>query len=70
MSTNRQAATAAIEAAGIVAVIRIKDPAKLQAVVDAISEGGRAYRQHQQSTTLYEAHARFVGPRRLSLSTA
>jgi 2-dehydro-3-deoxyphosphogluconate aldolase/(4S)-4-hydroxy-2-oxoglutarate aldolase len=40
MSTNRKAATAAIEAAGIVAVIRIKDPAKLQAVVDAISEGG------------------------------
>ena len=40
MSTNRQAATAAIEAAGIVAVIRIKDPAKLQGVVDAISEGG------------------------------
>ena len=38
--------------------------------LDAISEGGRAYRQHQQSTTLYEAHARFVGPRRLSLSTA
>ena len=40
MSTTRHAATAAIERAGIVAVIRIKDPAKLQAVVDAISEGG------------------------------
>ena len=40
MTTTRHAATAAIEAAGIVAVIRIKDPAKLQAVVDAISEGG------------------------------
>ncbi len=40
MSSTRQAATAAIEKAGIVAVIRIKDPAKLQAVVDAISEGG------------------------------
>ena len=40
MITHRQAATAAIEAAGIVAVIRIKDPAKLQSVVDAIAEGG------------------------------
>ena len=40
MPTNRQTATAAIEQAGIVAVIRIKDPAKLQGVVDAISEGG------------------------------
>jgi 2-dehydro-3-deoxyphosphogluconate aldolase/(4S)-4-hydroxy-2-oxoglutarate aldolase len=40
MPTTRHAATAAIEAGGIVAVIRIKDPAKLQAVVDAISEGG------------------------------
>ena len=40
MPTTRQAATAAIEQAGIVAVIRIKDPAKLQGVVDAISEGG------------------------------
>ena len=40
MSTLRKDATAAIERAGIVAVIRIKDPGKLQAVVDAISEGG------------------------------
>ncbi len=40
MPTNRHAATAAIEQAGIVAVIRIKDPAKLQGVVDAISAGG------------------------------
>jgi 2-dehydro-3-deoxyphosphogluconate aldolase/(4S)-4-hydroxy-2-oxoglutarate aldolase len=40
MTTHRQAATAAIEAAGIVAVIRIKDAGKLQAVVDAIAEGG------------------------------
>ena len=40
MPTNRQTATAAIEQAGIVAVIRIKDPAKLQGVVDAISAGG------------------------------
>jgi len=40
MSNTRQRITATIEAAGIVAVIRIKEPAKLQAVVDAISEGG------------------------------
>ena len=40
MSTLRKDATAAIERAGIVAVISIKDPGKLQAVVDAISEGG------------------------------
>ena len=40
MSTLRKDATAAIERAGIVAVIRIKDPGKLQAVVDAISQGG------------------------------
>ena len=31
---------AAVERAGIVAVIRIKDPAKLRDVVDAIAEGG------------------------------
>lgn len=37
--------------------------------LDAISEGGRAYRDQQDHTTLYAAHARFVGPRRLSLST-
>ena len=30
----------AVERAGIVAVIRMKDPNKLQAVVDAIAEGG------------------------------
>ena len=40
MSNTRQSITNTIEAAGIVAVIRIKDPAKLQAIVDAISEGG------------------------------
>jgi 2-dehydro-3-deoxyphosphogluconate aldolase / (4S)-4-hydroxy-2-oxoglutarate aldolase len=40
MSSTRQSTTTKIERAGIVAVIRIKDPAKLQAVVDAISEGG------------------------------
>ncbi len=40
MSASREALTAAIEEAGIVAVIRMKEPATLQAVVDAISEGG------------------------------
>ena len=44
MSTNvtqsRAAVTAQIEALGVVAVIRLKDPGKLRAVVDAIAEGG------------------------------
>ena len=39
MSTTRHAATATIERA-VVAVIRMKDPAKLRAVVDAIADGG------------------------------
>src|SRR5687768_18398722 len=34
------AVVAAVQRAGIVAVIRIKDPAKLRDVVDAIAEGG------------------------------
>src|SRR3954447_9757343 len=39
--TNRRAdVTALIEALGIVAVIRLKDPHKLRAVVDAMAEGG------------------------------
>ena len=37
---DRISVVADIERAGIVAVIRIKEPAKLRAVVDAISEGG------------------------------
>ena len=37
--------------------------------LDAISEGGRAYRDQQDHTTLYAAHARFTAPRRLALST-
>src|SRR3954471_21696979 len=37
---QREAAVMAIEQARVVAVIRIKEPSKLQAVVDAISEGG------------------------------
>ncbi|HWS57823.1 MAG TPA: FAD-dependent oxidoreductase, partial [Actinotalea sp.] len=37
--------------------------------LDAISEGGRNYRAQQEHTTVYAAHARFTGPRRLSLST-
>jgi 2-dehydro-3-deoxyphosphogluconate aldolase/(4S)-4-hydroxy-2-oxoglutarate aldolase len=40
MSTARAATTAAVEQAGIVAVIRIKEPARLRAVVDALAEGG------------------------------
>ncbi len=38
--TTLQTVTAAIEQSGIVAVIRLKDPAKVQAVVDAIAAGG------------------------------
>ena len=37
---TRQSITDAIEREGIVAVIRIKEPEKLRAVVDAIAEGG------------------------------
>jgi 2-dehydro-3-deoxyphosphogluconate aldolase/(4S)-4-hydroxy-2-oxoglutarate aldolase len=37
---SRAAVTAQIEALGIVAVIRLKDPGKLRAVVDAMAEGG------------------------------
>lgn len=40
MSENRTAIVSAIESAGVVAVIRLKDPAKLRAVIDAIAEGG------------------------------
>jgi 2-dehydro-3-deoxyphosphogluconate aldolase/(4S)-4-hydroxy-2-oxoglutarate aldolase len=36
----RKAVTAAIERAGVVAVIRIKDPNKVRAVAEAIAEGG------------------------------
>ena len=41
-TTHQRAAEVveAVEHAGIVAVIRMKDPNKLQAVVDAIAEGG------------------------------
>jgi 2-dehydro-3-deoxyphosphogluconate aldolase/(4S)-4-hydroxy-2-oxoglutarate aldolase len=38
--TSRAEVTQAIEAMGVVAVIRLKDPAKLRAVVDALAEGG------------------------------
>jgi 2-dehydro-3-deoxyphosphogluconate aldolase/(4S)-4-hydroxy-2-oxoglutarate aldolase len=40
MSNKRQAVVAAVEAAGVVAVIRLKEPEKLRAVIDAIAEGG------------------------------
>jgi 2-dehydro-3-deoxyphosphogluconate aldolase / (4S)-4-hydroxy-2-oxoglutarate aldolase len=39
-SSKRAAVVAQIEALGIVAVIRLKDPKKLRAVVDAMAEGG------------------------------
>jgi 2-dehydro-3-deoxyphosphogluconate aldolase/(4S)-4-hydroxy-2-oxoglutarate aldolase len=39
-SSTRQSVTDAVEQAGIVAVIRLKEPEKLRAVVDAIAEGG------------------------------
>src|SRR5215467_11665136 len=38
--SRRAAVTAQIEALGVVAVIRLKDPARLQASVDAMAEGG------------------------------
>ena len=40
MSDTRNAITAAVERAGVVAVIRIKHPSRLRAVVDALAEGG------------------------------
>lgn len=40
MSNPRASITAAVEQAGVVAVIRIKDPSRLRAVVDALAEGG------------------------------
>jgi len=39
-ASRRAAVTAQVETLGIVAVIRLKDPAKLRAVVDAIAQGG------------------------------
>ena len=40
MSDTRNAITAAVERAGVVAVIRIKEPQRLRAVVDALGQGG------------------------------
>jgi 2-dehydro-3-deoxyphosphogluconate aldolase / (4S)-4-hydroxy-2-oxoglutarate aldolase len=40
MSEPRKAVVTALEQAGVVAVIRLKEPEKLRAVVDAIAEGG------------------------------
>src|SRR5262252_3355306 len=40
VTMSRADVTAAIESMGVVAVIRMKDPARLQAVVDALAEGG------------------------------
>jgi 2-dehydro-3-deoxyphosphogluconate aldolase/(4S)-4-hydroxy-2-oxoglutarate aldolase len=38
--SRRAAVTAQVEALGVVAVIRLKDPSRLRAVVDAMAEGG------------------------------
>src|SRR5215510_14719847 len=38
--SRRCEVTAQVEALGVVAVIRLKDPARLRATVDAMSEGG------------------------------
>jgi 2-dehydro-3-deoxyphosphogluconate aldolase/(4S)-4-hydroxy-2-oxoglutarate aldolase len=40
MSNRRQAVTAAIEDAGVVAVIRMQEADRLRAVIDALAEGG------------------------------
>jgi 2-dehydro-3-deoxyphosphogluconate aldolase/(4S)-4-hydroxy-2-oxoglutarate aldolase len=40
VSSRRQATVTAIEDAGVVAVIRMKDPQRLRAVVDALIDGG------------------------------
>ena len=39
-AASRESVTADLERSGVVAVIRMKDPDKVQAVVDAIAEGG------------------------------
>src|SRR5262245_54029516 len=39
-SSRRAAVTAQVQHLGVVAVIRLKDPKRLRAVVDALSEGG------------------------------
>jgi len=40
MSDSRAAIVRAIEASGVIAVIRLQDPARLRAVVDALAAGG------------------------------
>jgi 2-dehydro-3-deoxyphosphogluconate aldolase / (4S)-4-hydroxy-2-oxoglutarate aldolase len=40
MSTQQQAVTAAIEHAGVVAVIRMQEPDRLRGVIDALADGG------------------------------
>lgn len=40
MTDRRQAITSAVEQAGVVAIIRVKEPAKVRAVADAIAAGG------------------------------
>ena len=40
MTTPRQSVTTAIEEAGVVAVIRMQEPDRLRAVIDALADGG------------------------------
>lgn len=40
MKQHREAVAAAVEQAGVVAIIRMKDPDRVRAVIDAIAEGG------------------------------
>ena len=40
MTTQRQSVTTAIEDAGVVAVIRMQEPERLRAVIDALADGG------------------------------
>src|SRR5262245_62328545 len=40
MTDSRTASVQAIESCGVVAVIRLQDPARLQGVVDALAAGG------------------------------
>ena len=45
VKTRRAAVVEQVQELGVVAVIRMKDPAKLRAVVDALADGGvRAHR--------------------------
>jgi 2-dehydro-3-deoxyphosphogluconate aldolase/(4S)-4-hydroxy-2-oxoglutarate aldolase len=60
----RTATVAALEAAGVVAVIRLKDAGKLRGVVDALVEGGvRALEVTMTVPGAVESHSRDQSPR-------